>query len=231
MRRIAVVVLLVVLLAPAGAGAAQFKGTVSPLSPDLRARMTGVSWHRGCPVPLRDLRLLTLRHRGFDGTVRTGELVVHEDVAGDVVEVFRRLFAAGYPIRKIRLIDAYGGERLPFDRGRQHLGVQLPPGHGLGELVEPRLREGHRPQPDREPLRRGRARLPRCEPPLRRPLEAAPGDGARRRRRRPLVRGGRLGLGRLLVGKRQGLPALLLERALSSAAQPGPALPGLLSAP
>ncbi len=34
---------------------------------------------------------------------------MHEDVAADVVHVFRRLFAAGYPIRKMRLIDAYGG--------------------------------------------------------------------------------------------------------------------------
>ncbi len=35
--------------------------------------MTGVSWHRGCPVPLRDLRLLTLTRLGFDGKSAHGQ--------------------------------------------------------------------------------------------------------------------------------------------------------------
>jgi hypothetical protein len=88
---------------------ATFRGSVAPLSKELRERMTGISWHRGCPVPLRDLRLVTVRHHGFDGRVRTGVLVVHEDVAGGVVKVFRRLFEAGFPIRRMRLVDEYGG--------------------------------------------------------------------------------------------------------------------------
>ncbi len=61
------------------------------------------------PCPLRDLRLLTLTHLGFDGKSHTGKLVVHEDVAADVVSVFRSLYRAGYPIRRMRLIDNYGG--------------------------------------------------------------------------------------------------------------------------
>ena len=86
-----------------------FRGTITTLSSALRDRMDGVSWHRGCPAPLRDLRLLTLTHWGFDGKLHTGRLVVHEDVARDVVAVFRTLYDAGYPIRRMRLIDAYGG--------------------------------------------------------------------------------------------------------------------------
>jgi D-alanyl-D-alanine carboxypeptidase len=71
--------------------------------------MTGVSWRPGCPVPLRDLRVLTLRHWGFDHRVHTGTLIVHEDVARDVLGVFRRLYAARFPIRRIVPVDAYGG--------------------------------------------------------------------------------------------------------------------------
>lgn len=65
------------------------------------------SWRPGCPVPLADLRYLTLAHHTFEGTVVTGELVVHTDVADGVVEVFRALFDAGYPIRTMQLVDDF----------------------------------------------------------------------------------------------------------------------------
>ena len=71
--------------------------------------MTGVSWRPGCPVALRDLRLLTASHWGFDGRRRTGRLVVHETAASALREVFRRLYAARFPIRKMVPIDAYAG--------------------------------------------------------------------------------------------------------------------------
>ena len=71
--------------------------------------MTGVSWRPGCPVALRDLRLLTLSHWGFDGRVRSGRLIVHRDVARDLVQVFRDLYAARFPIRRLVPVDAYGG--------------------------------------------------------------------------------------------------------------------------
>ena len=71
--------------------------------------MTGVSWRAGCPVPLRDLRLLTLSHWGFDGEARKGRLIVHRDVARDMVVAFRRLYAAHFLVRRMVPIDAYGG--------------------------------------------------------------------------------------------------------------------------
>ena len=69
-----------------------------------------VSWHPGCPVHITNLRLVTVTHWSFDGKVRTGKLVVHRDVAGDVVTVLRKLFDARFPIRRMKLVDAYGGE-------------------------------------------------------------------------------------------------------------------------
>jgi hypothetical protein len=70
--------------------------------------MTGLSWHRGCPVVLRDLRLLTLTHWGYDGKQHTGRLAVHRAVAGEVVHAFRALYADRFPIRRMVLVDAYG---------------------------------------------------------------------------------------------------------------------------
>ena len=110
MRRTAGVIAAAALVAPPAAAEPPFRGSVAPIPAALAERMTGVSWHPGCPVPLRDLRLLTLRHRGFDGSVRTGRLVVHRDVARDLVGVFRRLYEARFPIRRMRLVDAYGGD-------------------------------------------------------------------------------------------------------------------------
>ena len=71
--------------------------------------MTGVSWRPGCPVPLRDLRVVTASYRGFDGRAHTGRVVVHRDVARGVLAVLRRLYAAGFPIRRMVPVDAYGG--------------------------------------------------------------------------------------------------------------------------
>jgi hypothetical protein len=71
--------------------AERFQGTVSRIDGALAKRMTGVSWRPGCPVRLRDLRLLTLSYRRFDGKTRLGRLIVHEGVAREVVSALRML--------------------------------------------------------------------------------------------------------------------------------------------
>jgi hypothetical protein len=67
------------------------------------------SYHRGCPIPLSKLRYLTLTYWGFDHRAHTGEMVVSARVASDVVAVFHRLYDARWPIRRMRLVDDYGG--------------------------------------------------------------------------------------------------------------------------
>jgi hypothetical protein len=113
-RVVAVSLLAAAVLAPAslgqGAAAPPFRADVRPIGPALAERMTGVSWRRGCPVPLRDLRALSLRHWGFDGDVHTGTLIAHRDVAAGLVRVFRRLYEARFPIRRMVPVDAYGGD-------------------------------------------------------------------------------------------------------------------------
>ena len=98
-------------LAPAAEAevrADRFQGTISRIDAAQAKRMTGVSWRPGCPVHLRDLRLLTLSHRRFDGKTRLGRLIVHADAAREMVDVFRTLYRAGFPIRRMVPVDAYG---------------------------------------------------------------------------------------------------------------------------
>jgi hypothetical protein len=100
-----------VLALHAGASSAvpeAFEGSVATLGPRVRATVTGSSWRPGCPVPLRDLRVVTARHWGFDGRVRTGRLIVHRDVSFQVLGVIRRLYASRFPIRRMVPVDAYG---------------------------------------------------------------------------------------------------------------------------
>ena len=116
----AVLTLLVGALAQVGGGQAkapsdtvsqgqQFRGSISRIEGTPLARtMTGISWRHGCPVHLRDLRLLRVSHHRFDGSVGAGRLVVHADVARSLLGVFRRLYDARFPIRRMVPVDAYG---------------------------------------------------------------------------------------------------------------------------
>jgi hypothetical protein len=87
-----------------------FDGTVSVIDRATRHLMIGNSWHPGCPVPLRDLRLLRLSYYGFDGNAHLGELVVHRWYAEGFVHVFERLYEERFPIRRMRLVDHYGAD-------------------------------------------------------------------------------------------------------------------------
>jgi hypothetical protein len=116
-RRVILILLGVTLLvalahvAPARAGGRLgYTATIRPLPHGVRAWMNGVSWHPGCPVHLRALRLVTLRYWGFDRQAHRGRLVVNRDVAEKVVGIFRRLYQASFPIRQMRLVDYYGAD-------------------------------------------------------------------------------------------------------------------------
>jgi hypothetical protein len=67
------------------------------------------SWHRGCPVPPARLRRVRLTYWGFDRRAHAGALVANEGAVPDLVHVFAHLYAARFPILRLRPIDAYGG--------------------------------------------------------------------------------------------------------------------------
>lgn len=78
----------------------RYRATITPITDAVRARLI---WEPACPVALDDLRYLTVVFRGFDGLAHTGELVVAASQAAGVVEVFRALFEADFPIEEMRL--------------------------------------------------------------------------------------------------------------------------------
>ncbi len=86
-----------------------FTAEIHPISDAIRARMAGRSWRESdprCPR-LADLRYLRVAHVTMDGRVGEGELVVAAALAPRAVELLRRLYALGFPIRQLRLVDDY----------------------------------------------------------------------------------------------------------------------------
>ena len=77
-----------------------FQSTIGPVPPEVLARST---WKPICPVKPEQLRYLTMSFRGFDARAHTGEMLVNADVAQTVVGVFKRLYAAGFPIEEMRI--------------------------------------------------------------------------------------------------------------------------------
>jgi len=78
----------------------RFHATVQAVPAGVLARS---SWTNDCPVAAADLRYLTVSFRGFDGRAHTGELLVNARAADDLVTVFGRLFAANFPIERMRI--------------------------------------------------------------------------------------------------------------------------------
>ncbi len=91
--------------------------TAQPQVLPFRAAITRVtasdlyaSWRPGCPVPVDQLRAIDVTHFGNDGAVHTGRVVVAASLASGVVEVFRDLYEARFPIERMEPIDVYGGD-------------------------------------------------------------------------------------------------------------------------
>ncbi len=87
-------------------GRGEFRWSVAAVT----AERLGVSHRAGCPLAVSELRLLRLSHWGFDGRVRTGELVVHASQADAVVSVFRQLHAARFPVQRMQTIEQFGAD-------------------------------------------------------------------------------------------------------------------------
>ncbi|MGH9136451.1 MAG: M15 family metallopeptidase [Acidimicrobiales bacterium] len=80
-----------------------FVSAVVEVPPDVVARST---WEPACPVTLEELRYVTAAFWGFDDRPHTGELLVNASAADDIVEVFRQLHDARFPIEEMRITRA-----------------------------------------------------------------------------------------------------------------------------
>lgn len=75
-------------------------------------RINGKSFKANCTVRRSDLRYLQLLHYTADGKIKLGEMICHKDIAADLIDIFRQLFEAHYPIERMQLIDDYGADDI-----------------------------------------------------------------------------------------------------------------------
>ena len=83
-----------------------------PIPKEVLDRMRGKSLPSSYEADIlqtEDLRYLQLLHIDFEGHTRQGELICHRSIADDLLDIFRQLYEAGYPIRSIRLMDDFDG--------------------------------------------------------------------------------------------------------------------------
>ncbi|MEX2557823.1 MAG: M15 family metallopeptidase [Actinomycetota bacterium] len=93
--------------------APRFAATIRRIGPETIARM-GTSWRPGCPVALEDLRSIVMPFWNFDGSVETGELIVHRRHAAGVASVFEALFEIRFPIERMEPANGYMGNDPPL---------------------------------------------------------------------------------------------------------------------
>jgi len=131
------------LLAPPRAA---FRAEILPLDAAVRARIENKSWREAearCPR-LDELAFVTLDHVTFDGGVARGELVVAAALASRTVDLFRRLYQLGFPIRQMKLVDDYDASddrSMSADNSsafnyRAIAGTSLLSQHALGRAID-----------------------------------------------------------------------------------------------
>lgn len=84
--------------------------SISPIPDSVFARMEGKSYKANCTVPRSELRYLTVRHYDFEGNEKAGEIVCNVAIAEDLIEIFRALYEAKYPIARISLVDDFDAD-------------------------------------------------------------------------------------------------------------------------
>lgn len=80
------------------------------LSQEIRERILGKSYGENCEVPYEELRYISVLYWGFDDRTHTGEMIVNRAIAEDVVEIFKELYEAKYPIEQMVLVDEYDAD-------------------------------------------------------------------------------------------------------------------------
>ena len=105
-----------VLLAAAAIGLCVPVTQARPAAPSFTASVEPVRWpelrysyREGCPVGPAALRTVHVSYWDFAGRPQLGKVVVARRHAAAMVAVFRKLWAARFPIRQLRPVSAYRG--------------------------------------------------------------------------------------------------------------------------
>lgn len=78
------------------------------ITPLIRSRITGKSYQENPDINLNELRYVKIKYVDFESCEHKGELIVNRSIASDIIHIFYQLYAKGYPLAEVALIDNYG---------------------------------------------------------------------------------------------------------------------------
>lgn len=81
--------------------------TSEPLPPHIISFIQDVSFHDRAPFGHDFLSYLTVTHKDFSGESKQGHLIVAAEIAEEVLDIFREIYRARFPIYSIKLIDYF----------------------------------------------------------------------------------------------------------------------------
>lgn len=118
--------------------------SIREIDDEIFARIKGKSYKDNCTVPTEDLRYLTVLHYDGDGNVRNGELICNVEIAEDLLDIFKNLYAIEYPIERMVLIDEYDADDIRSMQAnnttcfnyREIAGTNRLSNHALGKAVD-----------------------------------------------------------------------------------------------
>ncbi|MCL2377343.1 MAG: M15 family metallopeptidase [Defluviitaleaceae bacterium] len=118
--------------------------TAEPLPDYVIALITGVSFRGDTPFGHEALTYLTMSHVDFEGESRVGHMIVAAELGDEVLDIFRELYEARFPIYQMRLIDHYGADDVAsMEANNSHAfnfrfiaGTTVVSQHGFGRAID-----------------------------------------------------------------------------------------------
>jgi D-alanyl-D-alanine carboxypeptidase-like protein len=101
-----------------GYAATEFQGKITSVPPNIQQLMKEGTWRPNCPIPIKDLSYIQISYWGFDNQVHQGEIIVHQQVAAEVLDIFKQLFTIHFPIQQVEIPEKLAhSQKLtkPFD--------------------------------------------------------------------------------------------------------------------
>lgn len=118
--------------------------TKSEIPEHIKQKMLGNSMTEDATVSFDELSYLTISHVDYNGKTQQGEMIVNAKLADEVLDIFRDIYNAKFPIEKIKLIDEYGASdhKSMVDNNssafcyRTIAGTSKVSNHGLGVAID-----------------------------------------------------------------------------------------------
>lgn len=79
----------------------------SDIDESIKSRMNGKSMPTDSTISYDELSYLTITYLDYNGQTKQGEMVVHKKLADEVLDIFKDIYFAKFPIERMRLVDDY----------------------------------------------------------------------------------------------------------------------------